>query len=80
VFRRELPEYPLEALREHWQCRCHRDYSYMSGAATFRFVCLPIGWNPSPGGLFGNVTVENLEEEHSTRNARLMRMMKICTL
>jgi ATP-dependent DNA helicase RecG len=26
--------------------------------------------------LFGNVTVENLEEEHSTRNARLMRMME----
>jgi len=30
----------------------------------------------SPGGLFGNVTLENLEEEHSTRNARLMRMME----
>lgn len=30
----------------------------------------------SPGGLFGNVTVENLDEEHSTRNARLMRMME----
>ena len=30
----------------------------------------------SPGGLFGNVTVENLEEEHSTRNARLMRIME----
>jgi ATP-dependent DNA helicase RecG len=24
----------------------------------------------SPGGLFGNVTVENIEDEHSTRNAR----------
>jgi len=30
----------------------------------------------SPGGLFGNVNVENLDEEHSTRNARLMRMME----
>src|SRR5260370_15872199 len=30
----------------------------------------------SPGGLFGKVTVENLEEEHSTRNARSMRMME----
>ena len=48
-----------------------------SGVATFRFACLPIGWRlQSPGGLFGNVTVENLEEEHSTRNARLMRMME----
>jgi predicted HTH transcriptional regulator len=26
--------------------------------------------------LFGNVTVEHLDEEHSTRNARLMRMME----
>jgi ATP-dependent DNA helicase RecG len=30
----------------------------------------------SPGGLFGNVTVEDIEEEHSTRNTRLMRMME----
>jgi ATP-dependent DNA helicase RecG len=30
----------------------------------------------SPGGLFGNVSIDNLEEEHSTRNARLMRMME----
>jgi ATP-dependent DNA helicase RecG len=30
----------------------------------------------SPGGLFGNVTVENIEEEHSTRNTRLLRMME----
>jgi len=30
----------------------------------------------SPDGLFSNVTVENLEEEHSTRNTRLMRMME----
>jgi len=30
----------------------------------------------SPGGLHGNVTVDNLEDEHSTRNARLMRMME----
>jgi predicted HTH transcriptional regulator len=30
----------------------------------------------SPGGLFGSVTIENIEDEHSTRNARLMRMME----
>jgi ATP-dependent DNA helicase RecG len=30
----------------------------------------------NPGGLFGAVTVENLDEEQSTRNARLMRMME----
>ncbi|MBK8540857.1 MAG: hypothetical protein IPL60_12775 [Ardenticatenia bacterium] len=30
----------------------------------------------SPGGLFGNVNIENLEEQHSTRNARLMRILE----
>lgn len=30
----------------------------------------------SPGGLFGNVTEENLEEENSTRNSVLMRLME----
>jgi len=30
----------------------------------------------SPGGLFGNVTIENIDEEQSTRNSRLMRMME----
>jgi ATP-dependent DNA helicase RecG len=30
----------------------------------------------SPGGLFGNVTEENLETEHSTRNCALMRLME----
>jgi ATP-dependent DNA helicase RecG len=30
----------------------------------------------SPGGLFGNVTIENIEDEHTTRNSRLMRIME----
>lgn len=30
----------------------------------------------SPGGLFGNVTIDNLEDEHSTRNLRLMRLLE----
>jgi ATP-dependent DNA helicase RecG len=30
----------------------------------------------SPGGLYGNVNEENLEDEHSTRNVVLMRLME----
>ena len=30
----------------------------------------------SPGGLYGNVTEENLEAESSTRNSVLMRLME----
>jgi len=78
LFRREIPEYPQEALREAIaNAVAHRDYSpYVRGS----YIQVRMFANrlevQSPGGLFGNVTVENLEDEHSTRNARLMRMME----
>ena len=77
VFHRELPEYPLEALREALaNAVAHRDYSpYVRGSYVQVRMFADRLEIQSPGGLFGNVTVENLEEEHSTRNARLMRMM-----
>src|SRR5262245_13602281 len=78
VFRRELPEYPQEALREALaNAVAHRDYSpYVRGSYIRIQMFADRLEVQSPGGLFGNVTVENLEEEHSTRNARLMRMME----
>jgi ATP-dependent DNA helicase RecG len=78
VFRRELPEYPLEALREALaNAVAHRDYSpYVRGSYVQIRMFADRLEIQSPGGLFGNVTVENLEEEHSTRNVRLMRMME----
>ena len=78
VFRRELPEYPQEALREALaNAVAHRDYSpYVRGSYIRIRMFADRLEIQSPGGLFGNVTVENLEEEHSTRNARLMRMME----
>ena len=78
VFRREIPEYPQEALREALaNAIAHRDYSsYVRGSYIQIRMFADRLEIQSPGGLFGNVTVENLEEEHSTRNARFMRMME----
>lgn len=78
MFRREIPEYPQEALREAIaNAIAHRDYSpYVRGSYIQIRMFADRLEVQSPGGLFGNVTVENLEEEHSTRNARLMRMME----
>lgn len=78
TLRRDIPEYPREALREAVaNAIAHRDYSaYVRGSyIQIRLFADRIEVQ-SPGGLFGNVTVENLEEEHSTRNTRLMRMME----
>ena len=78
VFRREIPEYPREVLREAIaNAIAHRDYSpYVRGSYIQIRMFADRLEVQSPGGLFGNVTVENLEEEQSTRNARLMRMME----
>ena len=78
VFRREIPEYPREALREALaNAVAHRDYSpYVRGSYIQIRMFADRLEVQSPGGLFGNVTEENLEVEHSTRNARLMRMME----
>lgn len=78
MFRRDIPEYPREAFREAIaNAVAHRDYSpYVRGShIQIRMFADRLEVH-SPGGLFGNVTVENLEDEHSTRNARLMRMME----
>ncbi len=78
LFRRDIPEYPQEVVREAvCNAVAHRDYSsYVRGSyVQFRMFADRLEIQ-SPGGLFGNVTVENIEDEHSTRNARLMRMME----
>ncbi len=78
IFRRDIPEYPQEALREALaNTIAHRDYSsYVRGSYIQVRMFADRLEIQSPGGLFGNVTIENLEEEQSTRNARLMRMME----
>jgi ATP-dependent DNA helicase RecG len=76
--RRDIPEYPRVALREAIaNAVAHRDYSsYVRGTPIDIKMFADRLEVRSPGGLFGNVTLDNIEEEHSTRNARLMRMME----
>ncbi|MGD2012250.1 MAG: ATP-binding protein, partial [Desulfobacterales bacterium] len=78
MFRRDIMEYPRESLRESIaNAVAHRDYSpYVRGSYIQIRMFADRLEVQSPGGLFGNVTVDNLEDEHSTRNARLMRMME----
>ncbi len=78
MFRRDIMEYPRESVRESIaNAVAHRDYSpYVRGSYIQIRMFADRLEVQSPGGLFGNVTVDNLEDEHSTRNARLMRMME----
>jgi len=64
VFRRDIPEYPQEALREAIaNAVAHRDYSSDVRGSYIQIRMFADRLEiQSPGGLFGNVTVENLEE------------------
>jgi ATP-dependent DNA helicase RecG len=78
LLRREIPEYPNEALREAIvNAVAHRDYShYVRGSYIQIRLFADRLEVQSPGGLYGNVTEETLEEEQSTRNRVLMRLME----
>jgi ATP-dependent DNA helicase RecG len=78
MFRCDITEYPRESLRESIaNAVAHRDYSpYVRGSYIQIRIFADRLEVRSSGGLFGNVTIDNLEDEHSTRNARLMRMME----
>lgn len=78
LFRRDIPEYPRDAVREALvNAVAHRDYSPHARRSHIQVRLfadrLEIG---SPGGLYGNVTLEHLEEGQSARNALLMRLMQ----
>lgn len=78
LWRRDIPEYPAEAVREAIvNAVAHRDYSnYVRGSYVQIRLFADRLEIQSPGGLYGNVTVETLEEEQSTRNRILMRLME----
>lgn len=78
LWRRDIPEYPEEAVREAVaNAIAHRDYSHFVRGSYIQIRLFADRLEvQSPGGLYGNVTEETLEEEQSTRNRVLMRLME----
>ena len=78
VFRRDVPEYPEEAVREAViNAVAHRDYSnYTLGSYIQIRLFADRLQVQSPGGLYGAVTEDNIEYEQSTRNMTLMRLLE----
>lgn len=71
--RRERYAYPLEAVREAVvNAVCHRDYAISGQRIEIRLFDdrLEI---VSPGGLPGHITLDNILDEHYSRNPRLVR-------
>ena len=78
--REDIAEYPEPVLREVvLNALAHRDYR-LAGATVDITV-----WDDrievrSPGPLPGHITVENIREEHYSRNRRIMQVLKILRL
>ena len=76
TYRETFPEYPDAVLREAvLNALVHRDYGL--GGTTVDITI----WDDrvevsNPGGLPAPVTVENIRDEHCSRNPRLMRVLK----
>ena len=74
--REALPEYPEAVLREAIvNALAHRDYG-LAGATvdvTVRDDRIEVR---SPGPLPGHITLDNMREEHYSRNPRIMRVLK----
>ncbi len=78
LLRQEIPEYPEEAIREAIaNAVVHRDYSHFVRGSYIQIRLFADRLEiQSPGGLYGSVTEETLEDEQSTRNQALMRFME----
>jgi len=78
LLRRDIPEYPAVAIREALvNAVAHRDYSHFVRGSYIQIRLFADRLEiQSPGGLYGNVTEENLEAAQSTRNRWLMRLME----
>ncbi|MDE0035980.1 MAG: putative DNA binding domain-containing protein [Gammaproteobacteria bacterium] len=74
--REALPAYPPTVVREAVvNALAHRDYG-LAGATVDVTVWDDRVEVKSPGGLPGHVTVDNMREEHYSRNPRIMRVLK----
>jgi ATP-dependent DNA helicase RecG len=78
LYRRDIPEYPEEAVREAiTNAVAHRDYSPFVRGSDIQIRLFADRLEiQSPGGLYGNVSEETLEQEQSTRNRILIRFME----
>jgi len=78
LFRQDIPEYPRAAIREALvNAVAHRDYSSAARGSHVQVKLFSDRLEiASPGGLYGNVTVDTLEESQSARNRQLIRMMQ----
>lgn len=71
--RQEVYDYPIDAVREAVvNAICHRDYSLSGQRIEIRLFDDRMEIM-SPGGLPGHITLENILEEHYSRNPRLVR-------
>ncbi len=77
LYRRDIPEYPEEAIREAVvNAVAHRDYSHFARGSHIQIRLFADRLEiQSPGGLYGTVTEETLEEQ-STRNRILVKLME----
>jgi ATP-dependent DNA helicase RecG len=75
LYREDVPEYPLVAVREAiTNAVAHRDYSITGQKVTLRLFDDRLEVE-SPGGLTGPVTLENLGQKRYSRNPLLTRLM-----
>ncbi len=71
--RHEKPEYPPFAVREAIiNAMCHRDYKIKGRRIEIRMFDDRLEVH-SPGGLPGYITIDNIVEEHFSRNPRLVQ-------
>jgi ATP-dependent DNA helicase RecG len=71
--RKERPEYPAFAVREALvNAVCHRDYAIKGLRVEIRMFDDRLEV-VSPGGLPGHITLDNIVEEHYSRNPRIVR-------
>jgi ATP-dependent DNA helicase RecG len=78
VTRQDIPEYPEVALREAIvNAVAHRDYSHFVRGSHIQVRMFADRLEvENPGGLYGGVTIDKLQEGQSTRNRLLVQLME----
>jgi len=80
IYRRDVPEYPIQAVREAvTNAVAHRDYSLSGQKVQVRLFDDRLEIE-SPGGLAGPVTLDTLELRRYSRNPRLAQAMYLLRL